>query len=63
MEYLEFSQKHFKGKEVFNKKSGKVYQKWEAYLKIKNFTDMVLKGEHIEFGVRDKVGWVNGHPI
>lgn len=50
----------FMGREIFNKRTGVVYMKWEAYHKIKRIWFDVRYGKHIEFGYRDKPGFCNG---
>ena len=57
--YYDFTQV-FLGKEIYNKKTGITYFKWEAYYKFRHYYEDVLNDFSHEFGHRDKKEWVNG---
>lgn len=57
--YFEWSE-HFRGRDIYNKKTDKKLQKWEAYHTIKNFWEMVITNTHIQYGVREKGDFKNG---
>lgn len=58
--YYEFAQKVFIGKELYNKKTGRIYMKWEAFVKMKYVWEAIVQDLHTEFGSRDKEDWRNG---
>jgi hypothetical protein len=60
IDYFTFSQELFKGKEIYNKNTGVVLQKWEAYIICKKQWDLVYSNSHYEWGHRDKEGYKNG---
>jgi len=57
---MDFSMKHFKGKEIFNRKTGDVLLRWQAFPLIKHCWQQVLNGEHLTYGWREKEQYVNG---
>lgn len=60
MDFFTFSMTYFKGKELFNRKTNKVYDKWEAYHLIKDNLYHAIKNSDEVYGVRNKVGWDRG---
>ena len=46
IDYFTFAQEIFKGKDIYDKDSGKRLQKWEAYVLIHNCWELVLDGIH-----------------
>lgn len=58
--WMDFSMKHFKGKEIFNRKTGDVLLRWQAFPLIKHCWQQVLNGEHLTYGWREKEQYVNG---
>jgi hypothetical protein len=60
IDYFTYSQELFKGKEVYNKRTNKVLQKWESYIICKQIWEMVIDNTHIEWACRDKQGYEGG---
>lgn len=60
IDYHEFSQDVFKGKEIYNRHDGRVLQKWESYHICKDFWDLVAENIHTDWACRDKDGYSDG---
>lgn len=58
--WLDFSMKHFKGKEIYNKKTGITLLRWQAYPLLKDCWQQVLSHEHLTYAWREKEQYING---
>lgn len=60
IDYFTFSQEIFRGKEIYNKNTGTVLQKWESYIICKDVWDLIYNNTHYQWGCRDKDGYKDG---
>lgn len=58
--WVKFSMEVFKGKEIYNKKTGITLLRWQAYPLIKDRWQQVLAHEDLTYGWREKEQYVNG---